>query len=122
VSVEDAVRAYVAAWTERDPARRAQLLETCWADTGRLVTSANQYVGRAALSDAITSVLARMPNISIRLTSPIDVQGQLFRMRGVVEAGDGAAIGTNVDAGEVDADGRIATLLTFTEPNDRDLD
>ena len=115
--VEVAARSYVAAWNEPDAAARARLLEACWAVDARLVTGGDGYRGRAALDAAMAKFTADPRRLSARFTSPIDVQGRMFRFTGVVVQPDGTIVGAEAhDAGEVGADGRIAILFTFVGP------
>lgn len=111
--IEDTVRTYVAAWMEPDPRKRAPLLEACFAVDGRICTRGTTIQGRAGLDTAIANLHERLPGLTIRMTSRLDVQGRMFRMRGEAIRGDGSVFGVNHDAGEVDADGRIALILTF---------
>jgi uncharacterized protein YbaA (DUF1428 family) len=113
---EVAARSYIAAWNEPDAAARARLLEACWAVDARLVTGGDGYPGRAALDAAMARFVADPRRPAAVLTSPIDVQGRMFRFRGVARCADGTVLGESFDAGEVDADGRIAILLTFVGP------
>jgi len=83
--VETAVDTYIRVWGERDPARRAALIEACF--------------GQQTRSE-------------LRVISAIDAQRTTFRFRGVVERKDGTSP-ESFDAGEVDANGRISVLLTF---------
>jgi hypothetical protein len=115
MSVEDTVRTWAAAWSERDPARRAELVEKCFAATGRFVTRANVVIGRVPLAQFMAAMHERTGGLTARINAPIDVQGSLFRVRAVAER-DGVVIGVNWDAGEVDSDGRISTVFTFAEP------
>jgi hypothetical protein len=110
---EIAARTYLALFAERDPAERARMLEACWAEDGRLVTSGDGLRGRAAIEAMVQRVQADPRDVRIRMTSPIDVQGRMFRFHGALEAADGTLTGEAFDAGEVDADGRITTLMTF---------
>jgi len=112
MSIEDACRTYVAAWNERDPARRAALIEACWAAEARLVSHGRTYRGRADLEAAIVAFQADPQWARVRLTSVIDAGGTTFRFRGVAERHDGTTAEAT-DAGEVDADGRILLILTF---------
>lgn len=115
--VEVAVRAYVAAWNEPDPEVRARLLEQCWAVDARLVTGGDGYNGRAALAAAMAALRADPRGLTATFTSPVDVQGRMFRFTGVVVAADGTIVGAEAhDAGEVGDDGRIAIILTFNGP------
>jgi len=65
-------------------------------------------------------VRSRLPfrRTSARLASAasvIDAAGTTFRYRSIVERRDGTSIEV-FDAGEIDAEGRIATLLVFSGP------
>jgi hypothetical protein len=112
-STEIAAQTYVAAWQEPDAAARARLIESCFAVEGRIVSRAAVIRGRAGLAAAIDNLRADPRGLSARLVSPIDVQGPIFRLRAVVEDRDGHIVFDGFDAAEVDADGRITTLLTF---------
>ena len=112
-STEIAAQTYVAAWQEPDAAARARLIEACFAVEGRVVSRGAVIRGRAGLAAAIDAFLADPRGLSARLASAIDVQGPIFRLRAVVEDRDGRIVLDGFDAAEVDADGRIAVLLTF---------
>ncbi len=113
--VETAVETYVRAAAEHDPAARAKLLEACFAEDGRMVTRSGVIRGRAGI-DAIIARFQADPHLSgFRMASIVDAAGTTFRYRSVVERVDGTTI-EFFDAGEIDAEGRIATLLVFTGP------
>lgn len=112
---EAAARMYAAAWEEPDAGKRARMIEDCFAADGRIATSGDGIRGRAALAAAISELREDPRGLAVRLLEPIDVQGRKFRLRSVVEQRDGSAT-QFFDAGEVDADGRIAILITFREP------
>ncbi|HEU4734697.1 MAG TPA: nuclear transport factor 2 family protein, partial [Kofleriaceae bacterium] len=111
--IELAVRRYVAAWTERDPAARRALLEACFAADGRLVGRGRTYRGRAELAALMDQLLADRNGVTIRLTSVIDAAGSAFRIGSEGQFGDGSAAFEALDVGEVDGDGRIAVLHAF---------
>jgi hypothetical protein len=113
---EIAARTYVAAWQEPDPAVRARLLEACFATDGRIVSRGAGIRGRAALAKAMDDFFADPRKLTTRVVSAIDAQGPVFRFRAVLEHPDGGTTMEIFDAGEVDADGRIALLLTFVGP------
>jgi hypothetical protein len=58
---------------------------------------------------------ARAKLIGFRVASVIDAAGTTFRYRSIVQRRDGTSV-EFFDAGEIDADGRIATLLVFAGP------
>ncbi|MEO7731038.1 MAG: nuclear transport factor 2 family protein [Kofleriaceae bacterium] len=113
--VETAVQTYVRAAEERDPAARAKLLEACFAEDCRFVTRSGVIRGRAGVDAMFARFFADPENLGFRLTSVIDAVGTTFRYGSIVERRDGT--GTEFfDAGEIDADGRITTMLVFTGP------
>lgn len=109
-AIETAVRTYLQAWSEPNPDVRASLLEACFAGDGRVVTNHRVIDGRQALGQVMTRVSAKFAHL--RLTGPIDVGRKTFRFCGVAEHCDGT-VAEHFEAGEVDADGKIAFVLTF---------
>lgn len=110
--VENAVASYIQVFHERDPAVRTALLETCFAENGRFVTRSREMRGRAAIAEMATRLFADPELTGVRVTA-IDAQGTTFRFRSVVERRDGTTA-EFFDAGEIDGDGRIALILTFS--------
>jgi len=113
--VEIAVHTYVRAAEERDPTTRAKLLEACFAEDCRFVTRSGVIRGRAGVDAMLARGLGDPQVVGIRLTSVVDAAGTTFRYRSVVERRDGTSI-EFFDAGEIDADGRIVTILAFAGP------
>ena len=114
-AVEQAVDTYIRMWNEPDPALRAAMLEACFAADGRMVSRSREIRGREELTQFMTRFLADPRLAKIRVTSPIDAQGTTFRFHAVVELRDGTLL-ESFDAGQIDAEGRIALLLTFAGP------
>jgi hypothetical protein len=114
-SIKRSVASYAAAWAERDPARRAELLASGVTDDVRIVIGAgNREVrGRAALEAEIVAFHQRVSDVRVRVTSGIDVQGSLCRFTGRVEGHEGQIGPDAWDACECDASGRIRLVLTF---------
>ena len=115
-AVRAAVETYLRAWNERDPTARAALIEACFAADGRLVTRGGDVRGRAALAQTMARVHADPRRFRIRLTSAIDTGATTFRVLAVVDYSDGTTTPETLDVGEIDADGRIKQVLTFTGP------
>jgi hypothetical protein len=113
--VHSAVETYIRAAGERDPAARAKLIEACFAEDGRIVTRSAVIRGRAAVDAMIARFHADPQMRGFRMTSAIDAAATTFRYRSVVERRDGTTI-EFFDAGEIDAEGRIVTLLVFSGP------
>lgn len=114
-AVEIAVDTYIRAWREPDPRIRASLVEACFADNGRFVTR-SATLDRSALLNLMAKVHADPQLLRLRLTSVIDARGTTFRFRAVADNRDGSSSAETLDAGEIDASGRISLVLTFTGP------
>ena len=112
MTAAEAARAYVDAFTDPDP-RGAQLLERCLHPDAALIAGGTRHDGRAAILAARVQFFADPRKPRARLTSPIDVQGRLFRFTSVAELPDGTSLGEFSDVGEVDTDGRIVRIYTM---------
>jgi hypothetical protein len=113
--VETAVQTYIRAGEERDPAVRAKLIEACFAENGRFVTRSGVLHGRAAVEAMITRFFSDPKVLGFRMLSVVDAVGTTFRYRSVVDFRDGTTT-EFFDAGEIDADGKISTMLVFAGP------
>lgn len=113
--VEVAVDTYIRAASERDPRARAELLEACFAEEGRMVTPSREIRGRAALAEMLDRFLSSPDVLGIRVTSAVDARGTTFRYRAVADMKDGRSLEA-FDAGEIDEEGRIRLILTFAGP------
>jgi hypothetical protein len=113
--VEIAVDTYIRANRERDPARREELIEACFAPDGRMVSRSRVVQGRVQLAAELTRFVDDPELLELRIASVIDAVGNTFRYRSVVERRDGTRL-EFFDAGEIDASGRIALLLVFAGP------
>jgi hypothetical protein len=114
-AVEVAVDTYVRAWCEADPALREKLIEQCFAVDGRLVTRSGEVRGREALAQFMTRTRAAPEVLNIRPPFAIDARGNTFRFRAVADLRNGTSPET-LEAGEINADGQISIILTFTGP------
>jgi hypothetical protein len=113
--VETAVQTYIRAGSERDPVARAKLIEACFAEDGRFVTRSKVIRGRAGVDAMIVRLLDDPEVLGFRMASVVDAVGSTFRYRSIVERRDGTTL-EFFDAGEIDADGRIVTMLVFAGP------
>ena len=82
---------------------------------GRFVTRTTVIRGRAGVDAMIARALADPKMLGFRMTSVIDAVGTTFRYRSVVDRSDGTSL-EFFDAGEIDAEGRISTMLVFAGP------
>lgn len=114
-AVQTAVETYVRASSERDPALRAALLETCFAEDGRIVSRSREIRGRAEIVAAFDRFLSDPELLGVRLLSAVDAQGKTFRFRAVADFRNGTSAEA-FDTGEVDEAGKISVILTFAGP------
>ncbi len=89
------------------------MLEACFAVEGRVVAPRSEIRGRAALAEFMTSFLADPTLLGVRMTSALDAGTTTFRYRSSIDRRDGTSR-EFLDAGEIDASGRIGLLLVFT--------
>lgn len=108
--VRASVESFVAAWNEHDTPKRTRLIEEACTEDVVLITGARRIEGRIQLDAFIANFQQRRPHDRAVFTSPIDVQGSIFRYTGKVE---GQAGGAAMDVGECDGNGKIRLLLTF---------
>lgn len=80
-----------------------------------MVTRNREIRGRAALVAELNRFLSAPSLVQVRLTSELDAVGTTFRYRALAEFADGTSAEA-FDAGELDAHGRIALILTFAGP------
>src|SRR4051812_1953072 len=97
--IRASIEAYIAAWNERDAARRMQLIEQACAEDLHLRTPGKPIDGRAQLDALIADFQQRRPGERAVLSGVVDVQGHVFRYAGIVE-GSTVARGDILDAGE----------------------
>jgi hypothetical protein len=115
-ATELAARRYIDAWFEPDRTRRARLLRACFAAEGRITVGGRVIRGRRELAAAIDGFRVDPRELRVRLSSPVEAAGPMFRFRALFVHPDGEEHSELIDIGEVDGDGRIAALYTFVEP------
>ena len=108
--IRASIEAYVAAWNERDPARRMQLVEQACAKDLHVRTPGKLIEGLSQLDALMADFQKRAPEARAVLASAIDVQSNVFRYTGIVE---GATFPDTLDVGESDEEGRIRFLISF---------
>jgi len=113
--VETAVRTYIEAAEARDKSKRDALLRACFAEDARFVTRSTVVRGHAALVAMFDAFYADPNNAGVKLTTRVDAVGSTFRYGSIVEFRDGRTA-EFFDAGEIDADGKIVTMLVFAGP------
>src|SRR4051812_4023955 len=113
--VETAALTYIKAAETRDKTERDKLLGACFAETGRFVTRSTVVDGLAALCAMFDAFYADPQVAGVKLTTRVDAVGATFRYGSIVEFRDGRTP-EFFDAGEIDAEGKIVTMLVFAGP------
>ncbi len=114
-SLGDIVRGWFDAWAEDDAEKRAALVASCFAEDGTFHHPYALVSGREQLSAHIASSRRHMQGMTLELDGkPEQVHHHVrFRWR-VVREGEVASTGENVAA--LGADGLLASVVGFTEP------
>jgi uncharacterized protein YndB with AHSA1/START domain len=110
---EDAAVAFVAAWNETDPARRAGLLERSFAENGTFRDRMAAMDGRAALDAYIAGVQRYMPGVRLVLTAQPDHVHDRVRFPWRFEREDGVVLGAGWDYGCLTMEGRFTDVAGF---------
>ena len=111
--IRASIQTYIAAWNERDAAKRMRLIDQACSEDLLMRTPGKRIAGRGDLDALIVDFQTRMPGARAVLSSPIEVQGHVFRYAGIVDGVTLPNAGEAFDAGSCDDDGRIRVLLTF---------
>jgi hypothetical protein len=118
MDVTETIEAYVDAWAERDPVRRADLLEAAFSDSGTYTDPRAMVSGRPALEQHIAGFLEqRFPTATMELRSRVDGYGKVARF-GWAIVDQGATVIEGVDFVVLDDDGKIASVTGFFGPLD----
>ena len=110
---------YAAAWTERDGAKRRELLESCCGSRIRFLQQGwdHEVVGIDALADTIGELQAAWPDgvdVRVELTTPVDSHHGFGRGGFVWIYGEDRGYGT--DFVELCDDGKMKTIVVFGDP------
>lgn len=115
---EDAVRAYVAAWSTLDDSARSELLAQCWDENGTYIDPLFEVHGRQALATHIGRFLhdgayGRGPGCRIPISSGVDHHHGMVRFTWVLLDPDGTPVSQGTDVGELAPDGRLQRIVGF---------
>jgi hypothetical protein len=73
------VATYIAAWNERDPKRRRDLVAQTWTDRGSYVDAHRRGEGHDSIDAMIKTVQDSLPGYTLRLISGIEAQNGYVR-------------------------------------------
>ncbi|HEX9892969.1 MAG TPA: SRPBCC domain-containing protein [Gemmatimonadales bacterium] len=105
-----AVAAWIAAWGETDPVRRAELIADCWEDGSLFADHLGIAEGPAGLGGYIAGAQQFLPGSRLELRGPVEVVLDRVRFQWAGILADGTVIGAGVNFGELSPGGRYARM------------
>ena len=78
-NVNEVVVRYLAAWNEREPKKRRELVAKTWADDGTYVDAARDGKGHDSLDAMIAAAQGHFPGYRLNLASGIEVHHDYLR-------------------------------------------
>ena len=78
-SVNEAVIHYIAAWNERDPERRHDLVTRTWTEDGAYIDAHRQAVGHDGIDAMLARTQDQVPGYCVSLASGIEVNNNFIR-------------------------------------------
>ncbi|ASP31886.1 hypothetical protein [Labrenzia sp. VG12] len=117
MTLEETIDIYCAAWSERDPAYRRELLDRVVTIDIRYTDPETDVRGRADLVDHISGVLAGRVGAKIVRSSGIDAHHDMARFAWRLVKADGTALPDGLDIVSIDEQsGKLKAVLGFFGP------
>jgi hypothetical protein len=107
------VDTYLAAWNERDPQRRAELIERVWAENGSLIDPPMSGEGHDGISDIAAAMHEHYAGHRFERTSGVDAHHDHLRFAWQLVGPDGEVAVAGLDVADLAADGRLARVVGF---------
>jgi hypothetical protein len=115
-NVNEAVVRYLAAWNERDPKRRRDLVAKVWTEDGTYVDRVREGRGHDGLDAMIATAQERYPGYRLNLASGVQAHHDYVRFSwaagGTAEA---PLYIKGTDFAMVAGDGRMKSVVGFTD-------
>jgi hypothetical protein len=105
--------AYAALWAEAEPGRRQSLLDQCLSSDARIIGPGYHLSGHAAISQEVERFLRDEPGVRAVLASGYVLHSRWARFGVAMVDAAGVVVAEGEDVVELDADGRIAKVVTF---------
>jgi hypothetical protein len=115
-NVNELVVNYVAAWNERDPKRRRDLVAKTWSESGTYVDAHRRGDGIDAIDAMIQTAQERFPGYRVRLVSGIETHNGAVRFSWAAGGAPEAPLYlAGTDFAVVGAGGRFQSVTGFTD-------
>ncbi|MBS0522634.1 MAG: nuclear transport factor 2 family protein [Proteobacteria bacterium] len=115
-NVNEVVVRYLAAWNEREPKKRRELVAKTWAEDGTYVDAARDGKGHDSLDAMIATAQGHFPGYRLNLASGIELHHDYVRFSWAAGGTTDAPLfikGT--DFVVLAGDGRIKSVVGFTD-------
>jgi len=115
-NINEAVVNYLAAWNERDPKRRRDLVAATWTEDGSYIDAHRHGRGHNAIDAMLAATQAQFPAYRLNLVSGIEAHNNFVRFSWAAGGAKEAPLyigGT--DFATLGADGRMQTVAGFTD-------
>ena len=115
-NVNETVVRYLAAWNERDPKRRRELVATTWTEEGSYIDAHRHGHGHGAIDAMLAATQSQCPNYRLSLVSGIEAHNNFVRFSWAAGGTSDAPLyigGT--DFATLAPDGRIKTVAGFVD-------
>jgi SnoaL-like domain len=114
-NVNELVVSYLAAWNEREPAKRRELIAKTWTDDGCYVDAHRRGVGHEGIDKVIAAAQAMFPGYGLRLISKIEAQNDYVRFSWAAGGSSDAPLYLGGTDFVVLAAGRFAMVAGFAD-------
>jgi hypothetical protein len=111
--VTTTVDGYLAAWNERDPKRRAELVERAWAPDGQLIDPPMIGEGHHGISAMAEAMHTHYEGHRFERISGVDAHHEHVRFAWQLAGPDGQVALTGLDVADLADDGRLARVVGF---------
>ena len=107
------VDAYLAAWNERDPELRAELVARVWAPDGQLIDPPLAAAGHEGISNMAAALQQQFAGHHFRRATGIDAHHGHLRFGWELVGPDWSVTIAGTDVGELAGDGRLRRITGF---------
>lgn len=115
-TVNEVVVGYLAAWNEREPAKRRALVAKTWTEDGTYVDAARDGNGHDSLDTMIATAQGHFPGYRLNLVSGIEVHHDYLRFSWAAGGtADAPLFIKGTDFVVLAGDGRIRSVVGFTD-------
>jgi hypothetical protein len=115
-NVNELVVGYLAAWNERDPKQRKELIAKIWAEDGVYIDAHRRGTGHDGIASMIETAQTQFPGYRLQLVSGIEAHNGYVRFSWAAGGSPDAPLylgGT--DFAVVASDGRLKTVAGFVD-------